>query len=281
MSAKKRIISVFLSFAMVVGMCATAFAAESIPDVAGVTQADYMKEVEDTIKEYIGVCEINTSDLSMSQPIPINGSNDENNRAIFLFSGTNCIALMMFTCVNNEYASSFTPADYSEITDAFNKNENIALASNEECMVMLTDDSWEVVTGNADFAQEIVLSKARASYEKQALNLTPIVFSDEDMTYDSRRSTDRQTLSVTQVYNGDHPDDPKRGMCWAGSMVSIALYRSGIKNLTIYDLYDMLKTTYPPGGYGYPIGTCDWIERSYKLFGLKGSSTKCVKNHIK
>ena len=42
MSAKKRIISVILSFVMVTGMCATTFAAESIPDVAGVTQEEYM-----------------------------------------------------------------------------------------------------------------------------------------------------------------------------------------------------------------------------------------------
>ena len=134
-------------------------------------------------------------------------------------------------------------------------------------MVMLTDDSCEEVTGNKDFAWETELNKERARYEKQPLNLIPIVFSDEEMVYDSR-SNDEMVLSVKQVYNVDHPDVSERGMCWAASMLSITSYRSEVKNLTIYDLYDMLKTTYPPGGYGYPIGTCDWIERSYKLFGL-------------
>lgn len=56
MSAKKRIISVILSFVMVIGMCATTFAAESIPDVeGGVTQEDYMEKAKDTIKDYIRV----------------------------------------------------------------------------------------------------------------------------------------------------------------------------------------------------------------------------------
>lgn len=35
MTAKKRIISVILSFVMVIGMCATTLAAESIPDIVG------------------------------------------------------------------------------------------------------------------------------------------------------------------------------------------------------------------------------------------------------
>ncbi len=122
MTAKKRIISVILSFVMVIGMCATTLAAESIPDITGVTQEDYMKALHDTIKDYIRDCEIDASNLSMSKPIPINGSNDENNRAIFLFSDMKCIALMMFTYANNEYASSFSEGDYVEITDALSKN---------------------------------------------------------------------------------------------------------------------------------------------------------------
>jgi len=47
MSAKKRIISVILSFAMVIGMCATTFAAVSIPNIAGVTQEDYMEKARE------------------------------------------------------------------------------------------------------------------------------------------------------------------------------------------------------------------------------------------
>ena len=112
---------------------------------------------------------------------------------------------MMFTYVNNEYASSFSEGDYVEISDALNKSQNIALVSNEECMVMLTDDSCEEVTGNKDFAWETELNKERARYEKQPLNLIPIVFSDEEMVYDSR-SNDEMVLSVKQVYNVDHPD---------------------------------------------------------------------------
>ncbi len=266
MSAKKRIISVILSFAMVIGMCATTFAAESIPDIAGVTQEDYMKELEDTIKGYIDVCEINTSDLSMSQPIPINGSNDENNRAIFLFSGTKCIALMMFTYVNNEYASSFSEGDYVEITEALNKNQSIALVSFEECMVMFTDDSWELIDGNEDFVQEAALNKARVGYEKQTLNLTPIAFSDEDAMYSSR-SISEKTLPVTKVLNKTSPDTG-RGLCWAASMVSIIRYRAGQKNLTIDALYDSLKEKYPLDTYGYPLGTTEWVKRCYSLYNL-------------
>ena len=77
MSAKKRIISVILSFAMVIGMCATTFAAGSIPNIAGVTQEDYMEKARDTIKDYIRVSNIDTSDLSISQPIQIHGGNDD------------------------------------------------------------------------------------------------------------------------------------------------------------------------------------------------------------
>ena len=61
MTAKKRIISVILSFVMVIGMCATTLAAESIPDITGVTQEDYMKALHDTIKDYIRDCEIDAS----------------------------------------------------------------------------------------------------------------------------------------------------------------------------------------------------------------------------
>ena len=68
---------------------------------------------------------------------------------------------MMFTYANNEYASSFSEGDYVEITDALSKNQNIALVSNEECMVMLTDDSFKVVTGSEDFLPEVDLNKAR------------------------------------------------------------------------------------------------------------------------
>ena len=280
MSAKKRIISVILSFVMVIGMCATTFAAESIPDVAGVTQEEYMKEAEDTMKDYIRINRMDTSDLSMSQPISINGSNDENNRVIFLFRGTKCIALMMFTYVNHEYASSFSEGDYAEITDALNKNQNIALVSNEECMVMLTDDSWEIVTGNKDFVQETALSKARASYERQVFRLTPIVFSDEEIVYDSR-SDAATVLNVTQVYNDKHPDITERGMCWAAAMVSIIRYRAGAKQLTIYNLYSMLKSAYPSDDYGYPIGICDWVTRSYKLYGLSYTHTHSGANFSK
>lgn len=267
MSAKKRIISVILSFVMVIGMCATTFAAESVPDVAGVTQEEYMKEAEDTMKDYIRINRMDTSDLSMSQPISINGSNDENNRAIFLFRGTKCIALMMFTYVNHEYASSFSEGDYSEITDALDKNQNIALVSNEECMVMLTDDSWEVITGNEDFAQEIALSKARASYEKQIFNLTPIVFSDEDATNDAKSSTSEKTLNVTRVKNKTSPDTGV-GLCWAASMVSIIRYRAGKSDLTIDGLYNTLKSRYPSDEYGYPVGTDEWEKRCFSLYSL-------------
>lgn len=267
MLAQKRIISIVLSFVMVIGMCATTFAAESIPDIVGVAQDDYMKEAEDTIKDYIRICGIDVSNLSMSQPIPINGSNDENNHAIFLFSSMKCIALMMFTYVNNEYASSFSEGDYVEITDALSKNQNIALVSNEECMVMLTDDSWEVITGNEDFAQETVLSKARASYEKQIFNLTPIVFSDEDAIYDIKSSTSEKTLNVTRVKNKTSPDTGV-GLCWAASMVSIIRCRAGKSNLTIDGLYNTLKSKYPSDEYGYPVGTDEWVKRCFSLYNL-------------
>lgn len=60
MLAKKRIISVILSFVMVIGMCATTFAAESISDATDVMQENYIEEVEevkninDSITIYFG-----------------------------------------------------------------------------------------------------------------------------------------------------------------------------------------------------------------------------------
>lgn len=266
MSAKKRIISVFLSFAMVVGMCATTFAAESIPDVAEVTQADYMKEVEDTIKDYIRVSRMDTSDLSISQPILIHGGNDENDCAIFLFRGTQCVAYMVFTYFDNEYASSFFEGNYLEITDALNKKQNITLVSNEESIVLFTDDGCMVFEGNEDFAQEIVLSRAVANYEKQPLSLTPIAFSDEDVAYNTR-STTGKALNVQIIPNQENPDTGDY-MCWAASFVSLIRYRTTAKNLIITDLYDSLKRAYPPSLYGYPKGTCTWEKRIPALYGL-------------
>lgn len=234
MSAKKRIISVILSFVMVIGMCATTFAAESIPDVEGVTQEDYMEKAKDTIKDYIRVSNLDTSDLSISQPILIHGGSDENDCVIFLFRDMECIAYMVFSYVDNEYASSFFEGDYVEITDALNKNQNIALSSNEECMVLFTDDGWTLFDVNEDFAQDVVLSKSSVSYERQPLNLTPIVFSDEDAVYDAR-STSSKVLNVQFVSNRENPDD-KKGMCWAASLVSIIRYRTTAKYLTITDI---------------------------------------------
>ena len=61
-------------------------------------------------------------------------------------------------------------------------------------MVMLTDDSCEVVTGSEDFLPELDLNNARVGYEKQSFNLTPIVFSDEDMMHDVRSTVDESTF---------------------------------------------------------------------------------------
>ncbi len=224
---------------MVIGMCATTFAAESIPDIAGVTQEDYMKEAEDTIKDYIRVSNIDTSNLSISQPIPIHGGSDENDCAIFLFRGTECIAYMVFSYVDNEYASSFFEGNYLEITDALNKNQSIALSSNEECIVLFTDDGWTFFDVNEDFAQDLVLSRSSVIYERQPLSLTPIVFSDEDAVYDAR-STSAKVLDVEFVSNRENPDTGL-AMCWAASLVSIFRYRTNEKYLTIAELYDSLK----------------------------------------
>lgn len=251
---------------MVISMCATTFAAESIPDVAGVAQEDYMKEAEDTIKDYIRVSNIDTSDLSISQPMFIHGGNDENDCAIFLFRGTECVAYMVFTYFDNEYASSFFEGNYLEITDALNKNQNIALVSNEESIVLFTDDGWVVFEGNEDFAQEIVLSRALANYEKQPLSLTPIAFSDENVVYDAK-STTAKVLNVPLISNQPDPDTGE-WMCWAASFVSLICFRTTEKNLTVTDLYNNLKRDYPPLLYGYPKGTCTWEKRIPDLYSL-------------
>lgn len=184
MPAKKRIISAIICFAMLVGMyattSATSFSSGPIPDIAGVRQEDYMKEVEDTIKGYIRMDGIDTFNLSMSQPMPIYGADLENMRDIFLFRGNECIGIMALAYVDNEFASSFGAGDCDPITDAFNKNQSIALVSGETCLFMFTDDGWTLVEGHDIFAEETALSKTGDSYKRQVLSLTPIVFSDED-----------------------------------------------------------------------------------------------------
>lgn len=170
-------------------MYAAASAAKPIPDIAGITREDYMKEVKDTIKDYIEICKIDASNLSIAQPIPIIGSNDENNRAVFLFHDMECIGLMMFSYVNHSYASSFTQGNYVEITNALNKNQRIALVSFEWCMVMLANDGWELVSGNDDFVREAELDKVRANCKRQAISLTPLVFSDEETQYETENDT--------------------------------------------------------------------------------------------
>ena len=180
-----------------------------------------------------------------------------------------CIALMMFTYANNEYASSFSEGDYVEITDALSKNQNIALVSNEECMVMLTDDSCKVVTGSEDFLPEVDLNKARVEYEKQSFILSPIVFSDEDTAYNARISREEKLLNVSRVKNQKSPDTDV-GLCWAASMVCIIRYRAGEKNLTIDSLYNTLKSKYPPDKdeNGYPSGAEKWVNRCFNLYNL-------------
>lgn len=184
MPAKKRIISAILCFAMLIGMYATTFAttfsAGPIPDIAGVTQEAYMKEVEDTIKGYIRMKGMNTSNLSMSQPMPIYGADAENMRDIFLFRDKKCIGIMALAYVDNEYASSFVAGDCDPITDACNKNQSIALVSGEYYLVLFTDDGWSFVSGLEDSVDEAALNKTGNSYERQVLSLTPIVFSDEE-----------------------------------------------------------------------------------------------------
>lgn len=251
---------------MVIGMCATTFAAGSIPNIAGVTQEDYMEKARDTIKDYIRVSNIDTSDLSISQPIQIHGGNDDNDCAFFLFRGTECVAYMVFTYFDNEYASSFFEGNYLEITDVLNKNQSIALSSNEECMVLFTDDGWTLFDVDEDFAQDIVLSRSSVSYERQPLSLTPIVFSDEDVAYNTR-STTGKVLNVQIVSNRKNPDTGKH-MCWAASLVSLIRYRTTEKYLTITELYNKLIKQYPVHEYEYPIGTCFWEIQSVGMYGL-------------
>ena len=184
MPAKKRIISASLCFALLIGMYATTSATTSsagpVPDIAGVMQEDYMKEVEDTLKGYIRMEGIDTTNLSMSQPMPIDGADSENMRMIFLFRDKKCIGLMSIAYVDNEYVSGFVARDYDPITDAFNKNQSIALVSGDYYMVMFTDDDWSFVSGLEDSVDETALNKTGNSYERQVLSLTPIVFSDEE-----------------------------------------------------------------------------------------------------
>lgn len=106
------------------------------------------------------------------------------------------------------------------------------------------------------------MNNARVGYEKQSFNLTPIVFSDEDMMHDVRSTVDEKILNVTLVKNKTSTDTDL-GLCWAAAMVSIIRYRAGKSSLTIDSLYNTLKSEYPPNKYGYPYGLCVWTERCF------------------
>lgn len=262
MKTKIRIMALSVLFMISLSILTPVLAmTQGVTDTA-IPIAKYEEYADGVIKDFMALNGIvYTSELKLSNPIPVDNDNDGNNRAIFLFRNSECIGMMMITFINGKFTSSFSKESIPAITSALNESRRFSLVSSNDALWIVTDGIGTNISGRSDAILTNSGNRLSYSNENQTIVLKQISASVGGTVGNTRAYS---FLNVPIVSNAAAPDGSSDGICWAAAMASIIRYNGGASSITATSLYNKLKNAYS----GTPSGSCAWVSRCFSLYGI-------------
>lgn len=221
---------------------------------------------------------------------------DKDEKAMLVFEEEEIVGLLLGTDINGETLYSFIYNDFEELSENVKEGNEIALVSNDEQLVCVSDDEIELLAGDkeelSDTIEEInnmekvecekikkiplpdnisfevnekqmPIKEEGIAYEEINNNLNEYknVVTDAKIAID-RYHTSYKLLNVPWLVNEN--SDYGKGLCWtaAGAMIS-RYYGKG--NYTAKSLYRKLKNSYNKE----PVGTKDWFNTMFAALNLR------------
>lgn len=266
---KKRYLCLLLSILFLFTFFTPAYADNALIAESTLTEqcTDY---AVDSMKRYIGLHGLGAN-LKMSQPIPVHNNQDDDVWAFFLFDSSYCIGLMMISYVGENFYSSFhSSSNYSLLNTITIQNTPFALVSQNESLLLATNNDVFVLNGHSDISSKNSLILSFDNLDQHKINLEPIALSENEPLNTNMVRSNSFALDVPYVANQDAPDDEERGLCWAASSAAIFSCRTdGSISLSALSLYTQMRNMYNPSIYGYPEGTPTWVKRCFRAYNLQ------------
>lgn len=263
--SRKKILSFVLSISMLLACSPIALAADT--GASAISQDQYVDYANNILLDFAELPDVSlpTSGLSLSQPMKVENSVDDAGYVFFLFDQDTCIGELVVSHDGNDFCSSFLHQDMPAVSTAYKDSEPIYLATISEALLICTEASTEIITGNVFEAdqdkaiEQLQFSDTNTLPKREKLTLTPVDMTSKS-TYD-RAPSSPHSLPVPLVKN-ESVDGV--GICWAASTASMIQYRTnGGVRLTAKNVYDTVANN-----SGYKPGSNDSVRFALSYYGL-------------
>ena len=282
---KKRALVVLFVLCFIICFTAPVFAIETIAEDNStvfndsIPQKLYTEYANVVIQGYLMVSniDIKTNSVLLSQPYKVFNANDNSIRIVFVFSNYDCIGYLALCVTDDGFASSFFKFDGMGSSRLQSNNKAVSLIAVNESVFLNTENSSYCLYGD-----ETAIQKNKTIYQDtipEPVSLHEVHLSDNPENIKSYGPV----LSVPFVANADDPDG--NGLCWAASMASIVMYRTGYTGISAINIYDYLSYLYPASGYisegnnGKPYGTDSWVMRTFMSYSLGFTHYHCGESY--
>lgn len=250
---KQRLLSLFLSVALIAGIGMTAPVSAS-SDPARIYA--HVQEALPVLLQSAGIYGIAT----VSEPVPVTfleGASEA--YLVFVIQDKLIVGTLTVGFSGGEFYSTLSQSNLNQLNSVFKSQTPITLVNTNENLIMLAEDKQAVLYDSGRSYSKTQISAARRTSgsvitENTSISITAIL---------TRNSTKQLNVPIkpNMSVNG-------KGICWAACVASVVQYRKGT---TLYakGVFDDLELIYGATPSGIPT----WINRGFSLYSVSVTQT--------
>lgn len=281
----KQLVSIILMQIIVVFCCMSVFADANLSNCLYELNC-YIDSVLPGYLDAMVANGTNAKSVTISNPMEIYDINGDSSDkyAVFVLSDDEIIGQLTIDCVDGQFESSLTVADYLiKVNDAYKNNEALAFINCNNNFIMYNGVNADILIDD-DCACDLCKQTEKMDYRISACNekydfvtlkkIIPESFVGKvncPSGFTSNRTLTNYMLSIPIVKNSTNPVDGK-GLCWAASIASVVNYKKSTSH-TAYGLFMICWNSVQNSNSNIPVGTVSWIKKAYALCNVSVSFT--------